>query len=665
MALGRVAGVLLVALGAGPLYLLLPEASIPGAHALQLTRRHLVFVWGGGALVVGVAAMIAAWVDIQRVEGALRGLAARISRLPAVPFAAALALGAGLLTLLFSSVQLGQKPPFLDAMAQLVHARYLAEGLLSGPTLGRSEFWMFQNLVTTPEGWLSQYPPGHVLLLAAGMKVGAAHVVGPLMMAAAVLFTALAAERLMPEDRAVARLGALLIALSPFAIFLSATFMNHVTAAAFSAMAVYFSTRARAGHDRWAVAAGASIGAVFSVRPLTGLVVGMVVALCLRFRGAFEPPRAPARYLRSMAAVLAGALPFAIAIGLYNAHFFDSPFRFGYAFAQGASHGLGFHTDPWGTPYGLREALGYSAADLVALSRFLLQTPLPLVTIVGVYLIVARRLTTGRSVIVAWAVLPVLANLFYWHHDLIMGPRMLAEYAPAWALLSAVAGVGLVRRVRDGPGPGGGASFLGKTVEVALLLAVAVGLGYMAPRQATRYGGDWQATSRVQPPRTGSPALVFVHEGWSNRLGARLAGRGLRQDSIMRLLADVPPCVLEAHLAGLVSPGGPPPTEVQRREILESCERQVRADRLGTLGLPALVWQGDLPGLPARGPMFVRDLGPEHNRWLLDRYPDRQAFIALPSPDPTRPELLPYDRGVELLWAAPEAETERPRPSIR
>lgn len=653
----RVAGVLLVILGAGPLYGLLPEQSIPGGHALRVTRGHLTFIWGGAALISITAVLASWWLDPERFRGLVRRVSAWLSRPPSVLFAGSVALFAAALTLLFGTVQLGGKPPFLDAMAQLLHARYLAEGQLAGPALDRSEFWMFQNLVMTDDGWLSQYPPGHIALLAAGLRLGAVQIVGPLMAGVAVFFTALAAERLLPEDRAVARLGGLLAGLSPFMTFLSATFMNHVTAAAFAALAIYCMTRAWTGHGGWTVAAGAAVGAVFAVRPLAAVVVGVVVALGLVGAGLGEGRVSPTRYARRLLALVAGALPFGVAVGAYNARFFGSPFRFGYSVAQGPSHALGFHPDPWGTMYGLTEAVGYTAADLVALSRFLFHTPLPVVTLIGLYLLVTRRLGIGRRVILGWAVLPVVANLFYWHHDLIMGPRMLADAAPAWALLAAVAAVGLVREVpaRITADPDG--SRLPGVLATGFVLALVLGLGYLGPRQAARYGGAWQASSRIEPPRTGSPALVFVHESWSNRLGARLASRGLRQDSVMRLLAAVPPCVLQAHLDGLVDPGRSP-TEAEQVQIRAACEREARADRLGTLGLPALIWQGDLPGLPPHDAMFVRDLGPEHNDGLVRRFPDRRPLVAVPAGTGTGAELLPYERGVELLWTAPAPDDE-------
>ena len=657
----RLLGAVLIVVGAGPLYLLLPEASIPGSHALRATGSNLSFIWLGFGLALLVAAVVSFWLDGDRFRSRLKAVGDVLARPSVLVFALVVGILASGVSLLFTLAALDGKPPFIDAMAQLVHARYMAAGVLAGPTLEHGEFWMFQNLVMTDEGWLSQYPPGHLVLLAAGLRIGLVELVGPLMAGVAAFFTALAAERLLPDDRPLARLAALLAGLSPFLLFLSGSFMNHVTAAAFAALAIYALTRAWDDGALWAVIAGAAVGAVFAVRPLTGLVVGVVVAAGLFRRGAVHGTPPLAHGARRLGGLVLGALPFGVAVGLYNARFFGSPFRFGYTVAQGPAHDLGFHPDPWGTMYGLPEAIGYTASDLVALSRHLFHSPLPLAVLVGLYLVTARRLTAGRRVIVGWAVLPVLANLFYWHHDLLMGPRMLAEAAPAWALLSTIALVELARRVPDRLGSDSNGLQPSLVVTLALLFALLAGLGYNAPRQAAFYGGDWQASSRIEPPRTPAPALVFVHEDWTGRLGARLAGRGLRQDSVVRLLSTVPPCVLQAFLDGLAEPGVQP-TDAQLERIDQVCRRESQADRVGTLGLPDLLWQGDLPGLPPDGAMFVRDLGPRHNRRVLDRFPRRQPLVALPAQGAARGvELYPYERAMRVLWEPSSGPAEEGR----
>ncbi len=79
------------------------------------------------------------------------------------------------------------------------------------------------------------------------------------------------------------------------------------------------------------------------------------------------------------------------------------------------------------------------------------------------------------------------------------------------------------------------------------------------------------------------------------------------------------------------------------------CERQAASDFDGILSLPPLVWQGDLPGLGSAGAMFVRDLGPERNARLIERFPNREPRVLLRRGGEV--SLVSYDRGMAQLWS--------------
>src|SRR5690606_20497710 len=106
-----------------------------------------------------------------------------------------------------------------------------------------------------------------------------------------------------------------------------------------------------------------------------------------------HPGLTPSDWARRVAGAAAAATPFMAALLLYNRWAFGSPFRFGYTTAEGPGHGLGFHVDPWGNPYGLQEAIGYTAADLQGLSLELLQSPVPVLILVALYLLLAPRIS--------------------------------------------------------------------------------------------------------------------------------------------------------------------------------------------------------------------------------------------------------------------------------
>jgi hypothetical protein len=91
--------------------------------------------------------------------------------------------------------------------------------------------------------------------------------------------------------------------------------------------------------------------------------------------------------------------------------------------------------DPWGYPYDLREAVAFTSSDVLSLGVQLLETPFPITALIGLYLLMAPRLQRGVGLLLAWACLPVIANGYYWFHDV----RMFFEAAPAWITLGVIA----------------------------------------------------------------------------------------------------------------------------------------------------------------------------------------------------------------------------------
>ena len=671
-------GVALILLVVFPVFRLLdrPDAGLflRGAMAAAELARSMLFF--GSIIVLALAIVIARLVDAQTIERAFTRCGGWLQGIPTARFASALAVTSGFLTLLFSLVVLDGKPNLVDSMVQLLHARFLEAGQLAA-MLGRyPEFWQIQNSLVTPNGWVSQYPPGYIVMLAAGMKLGIVILIPPILVGLTVLFTALAAGRLLPDDKITARVGAVMLCFSPFVIGLAGAFMNHIGAAAFTVVAVYFAIRGRdASGFLWSILAGLAVGVVFSIRPLGAMVAALIVAIIWLTDARPAPRAAATRFLVRTLGAIVGIAPILILIGAYNQHFFGSPFTFGYLASQGPLVEPGFHRDPTGAIYGARQALAFTSSDLVTLSLYLLETPIPAVIVVGLFLLLARRFSIGSRVIAAWALLPVVANAFYWHHGIFMGPRMLNEAAPQWILLTAIAAIGLVRMIpRE-------RSFGGYSPRVALALtfgfAWLAGLLYMGPQRLASYGGLWMESSRVEvtPPR--GPSLIFVHGAWTGRVAMRLVAHGMRLDSLEAAMRQNTTC--ETHYYSLwystpageraakappldfsFAPHNPPPKlqiaageEIRVRageRLSKECLREVASDTLGIVDVTPLIWQGDLPGIGSDGPMYVRDLGPAANERLIQEYPNRTPLVLMRPSNDDAPRLYPYAEGMKQLW---------------
>lgn len=674
----RTIGAALLVLSLTPIFrILAPEEDAPVRANLSMAEGSLELTWWGSLVVLLMALVLARL--LPEVPGrAGRAAGAALSRPSPTVFAASIVVVAAGASVLMVDLLFQGLLTSVDEMASLIHARYLGLGRLAGPALTLPEAWLIPNMLVVPEGWVSQYPPSHLAVIAALDRMGVPLATGPVLFGAMAGLVALTLPRLVSERVVAMRAAALLTALSPMLLFLAGGLLSHLTAGATLALAVYAAIRARDGRAVWAVVAGGAIGMAVSARPLTGLVLGALFPVALwwpRVRGG-----GLAWGARRVAALIAGGFPFAIALGAYHARVFGGVAQWGYLAAFGADHGLGFHPDPWGYDYGLREALALTATDLVQLGVQLLETPLPLTVVVGLWLLVAPRLPRGSGVLAAWALLPVAANAAYWFH----APRMYYESAPAWIAIavlgcSAMVGDAGPRPDQPAPRPRRIAPTLGWAVLLALGWAVALG----APARWASYAWDDTTLASVRAPDAppGPPALVFVHTPWTERITATLQGAGgMRQDSVTVAVRRNGTCRLHAYASareGRVREGASgelpvvdasrragTPAGLERRSadggtvirmrtgesLTEECARELASDRFGTVALAPLLWQGDLPGDERGDPMFVRDLGPGKNALVRAAYPDRAPFVYVPRRVGEPPELVPYEEAMRVLW---------------
>lgn len=667
--LRRLAAAALLVAAFAPLHRLLdPDRTGPAGRA---TRDAADVAWTLG--ISGTLILVTAcWVWVRMVSGErvrLDRLGARLAAVVARPSDGGFALVVGasatvLASLIAWSVHLAG-PTSVDEMAQLLHAAALGQGRLTVPVEGPPGAWMIQNGVLTDGGWASIYPPLHTLLLALGMAFGAAWLVGPVMTGAATGFVTLAAQRAL--GCVPGRTTGLLLLVSPFWLLLGASHLSHTTAAAGLALVAWAALRARDGGGAWIVLAGVGVGIAVCARPWVGLVCSTAL-----LSAAWWPAGSWGwRRVRSAGTgTVVGGLPFAVLLFGWNAAVFGSPTRLGYSVAFGPAHGLGLHTDPWGNRYGLVEALGYSGADLLQLGVRLFESPLPVTVIIGVALL-ARVLPAGAGLFAAWVMGAIAANALYWHHGIHMGPRMLHESAPAWVALLVAGSVVFFRP--DHPRAGSTEFRLARSGIVAAVLAgLALSPAALHGPRSTA-AGIASASAVVRDAglvaADQGPVVVFVHGSWASRVSARLAGAGMRRDSIETALRRNDICSVDRY-ARFRTAAGPEPTidfealpgspaHLESRLLSEgnavrvspqvepdpTCRREASSDRLGVLELELLAWQS-LPG-PDADVVFARDLGPAANLSVLEAL-NRTARVYVDSPNGGL--MLDYDEGMELLW---------------
>ncbi len=323
-------------------------------------------------------------------------------------------------------------PHVPDEVVYLLQARYLAKGMLWLPLPPVPEAFNLDLMYSDATRWFSPVNPGWPFVLAAGAYVGAPWLVNPILGAVCVLLANGVLAELYPVR--TRRMAVLLLATSPWFLFMSMNFMTHqlvLVAALGAALAVARARRLANGRAWRMLVGGFCIGVVSLVRPLEGLAVALLLGLwSLPIRGRLFR-FAPSAWL-VVGSVMSGLLA-----RPYNALMTGDPSYFPIMayidkyYAKGAND-LGFGPNRGLGWSGLDPIPGHGVLDVIVnadLNVFSINTDL-LGWAVGslgvvVFLLAARRLQ--RADWLMMAVIAMIAGIhsFYWFSG---GPDFGARY---------------------------------------------------------------------------------------------------------------------------------------------------------------------------------------------------------------------------------------------
>ena len=221
----------------------------------------------------------------------------------AVMFVSSMAVRAGVL---------GSIPITDDEFIYDFQARLLASGRLYAESLPSVVRPFFDNQYIVNTGrWFGAYFIGHPAVLALASGLGLRACIGPLLGACTLLLGVGIARRV--DGERVAVIAAMLTALSPFFVFMSATELSEPTSVCCAALLLYAALRLEDEPSRvrwWCVAAGAVAAGVF-VRPQSAVMYPLPVAVRLamlwraeRIRPGVAGPAAAAMILATGAAAV-------------------------------------------------------------------------------------------------------------------------------------------------------------------------------------------------------------------------------------------------------------------------------------------------------------------------------------------------------------------------
>ena len=534
------------------------------------------------------------------------------------------------------------RPLFIDEIVQVFQARLFAHGALTRTAGPYPEFFGSILLLERAGRLFAQFPAGGPAMLSVGTLLGAEWMTGPLFGAASVVLFAALLRRIEPRPGVVCA-AAGLFAFAPFAVFMSGSHMNHVTALTWLLVGWTGLIRLVGPEPpriRWAIITGLGFGIAATIRPLDAAAFAAPAGLWLLLRTIRR-----GGWGALVTSGVAVAAPMAVQFWI-NARTTGSPLLFGYNAAYGSGQELGFHRTPWGDVHTPARGLELLNLYFVRLQSYFLELPIPSLLPATAALALTRRLSPFDRYLMASGAL--LAGLYfaYWHDGFYLGPRFMFPLLPFLALWTARA----LPLLRDAVGPG----LASRPLGFAAAVAVALGLTTSVPLRVREHRNRlitmrWDADLAAR--RAGvRNAVVLVRESWGAQLIARMWAAGVAPSAAEQIYRRADACALERsldaietrRLRGKAAEAFLQPVVVDSARLVASpftvdptnrflpgarytveCIQRLAEDRRGfTLFAPLLLAGRD-------DVVYARDLH-ARDSLLLREYPDRPVFLLRP-----------------------------------
>ena len=330
---------------------------------------------------------------------------------------------------LLNTVSYQRFPHLEDEVANLYQARYFAQGMLTMPVPPVVEAFEIDLMAYEETRWYSALPAGWPALLSVGVRLGAPWLVNPCLAAVNLLLVSILLESLY--DRRVARLAVLLLAVSPWHLFMAMNFLPHTSLLSCALIAAVAVTQARkAQRAWWGWVAGLALGFGSWIRPLDALVAAALMGLwSLGWGGKRLKPAALAGLVLAAAGIGAGQLYYnhlltgsatSFPIQAYGDRYYGPNSN---AFGFGADPGLPWQLDPY-PGHGLRDVVVNTNLNLFSVNVELHGWSIGSLLFVAVLLF--ARGARGSDFPMMFTIVAVMGALsFYWFSG---GPDFGARY---------------------------------------------------------------------------------------------------------------------------------------------------------------------------------------------------------------------------------------------
>jgi hypothetical protein len=393
--------------------------------------------------------------------------------------------------LLFSRFVLGGVPHIDDSVSNLFQARTFALGRLAMPAPPDSAAFQVQEVLIDGNRWFGYGIPGWPAVLAAGVRIGLPWIVNPLLAGVAILL----AHRLLLRlhGLAFANLATVLLAVSPWLLFTSASMMGHPLALVLALLVLLALAEGRPGQPGRALIAGLALGLLAITRPLDAAIVGLTAGLWIAARNldghdVVHAIRSTALALVPLALAAAAVTCLGLAYNhaltgdaLYTPQMMWTDRAWGPGTDRyGFGHDIGIRAWP-----GIDPLPGHGPADVVLnLNKNIVTAGTDLFGWAGGSLILvflaftlSDRLRAYRLEITLLITCIAAYSGYWFAGGPDLGPRYWYVAIPAFAALSIAGALALARWTRQGP----------RIAAAFALASIAALLVFVPWRAATRY----------------------------------------------------------------------------------------------------------------------------------------------------------------------------------
>ncbi len=254
--------------------------------------------------------------------------------LSAAALAVALGVAAVLASLHVATEIFECLPHTPDSVVYLLQADWLTEGRLAQNISAIQDHLDVPFTYVVKNKWISHYPPGWPLVLAAGLLTGSPWIVAPVLGGIYIILIWWLGRRLSGDG--VGLIAATLAVLSPMSRIIFSSYLSHAASSILILVFLILLLTARRSRSyAWGFAAGVTLGLCFGVRPLVAIAAAVPVGILLLDDLRRPPSRGGVGLLAS---VTAGGIAGAIPTLLSNLVITGNPLTFPYSLARGAMY---------------------------------------------------------------------------------------------------------------------------------------------------------------------------------------------------------------------------------------------------------------------------------------------------------------------------------------